>query len=292
LIEAKIFDAEKRRRSYFSVFIEQLHNLDNLFYNRVVNLFWKQIMQISSVNTILQIEPNYPPKLLTILGDKAPEKIYVWGNLDLLHKPAVGFCGSRNVSEKGLDITSDIAKQIAKFGWVVVSGHARGVDTTAHRTALENNAGTIIVLPQGIDSFRLRAELKKIAKKENLLIISEFPRNAGWAVGRAMQRNRTIISLSSAMVLVESRTEGGTFNAGKDTLGYQQPLFVVKYGSTEESNAGNQYFIQRGAKQLLKNPVTMLANIEELQVAVEKHQHGNNKVVKPSQLSLFEGEKL
>lgn len=249
-------------------------------------------MQISSVYTFSQSDPNYPKCLLTTLGDKTPEKLYVWGNLELLHKPAVGFCGSRNVSEKGLEVTADVAKQVSELGWVVVSGHARGVDTTAHKAALENNAGTIIVLPQGMDGFKLRAELRRIAKKENLLIISEFPLDAAWAVGRAMQRNRTIIGLSNAMVLVESRIEGGTFNAGKETLRYQQPLFVVQYSSREESNAGNQYFIQRGATQLFKSKTTEQANIKPLREAVEKRNDTKQKTEKPSQLSLFEGEKL
>lgn len=229
--------------------------------------------------------PEYPEKLKRILGDKAPNPIYIWGNLDLLNRPAVGFCGSRNVTDKGLEVTADVAKQISELGWVTVSGHARGVDATAHRTSLENDSGTIIVLPQGINTFKLRKELKKIAKPENLLVISEFDPNAGWAVGRAMGRNKTIISLSDAMVLVESRSSGGTFNAGKTALKLQQPLFVVQFSKLGESNEGNLHFIKHGAIQLFKSQTTGHANIERLKLTVEMQQ---DQTEDPSQLTLFE----
>lgn len=124
-------------------------------------------------------DEHYPKRLLNILGNDAPDELYIWGNLDLLNRPAVGFCGSRNVTDKGLAITADVTKQMAELGWVAVSGHARGVDATSHRVALENDAGTIIVLPQGFNDFKMRGELKRVAKKENLLIISEFPMDAG-----------------------------------------------------------------------------------------------------------------
>jgi DNA protecting protein DprA len=231
-------------------------------------------------------DEDYPKRLREFLGATTPETIYVWGNLELMDKPSVGFCGSRDVTEKGLEVTADVAAQIAELGWVVVSGHARGVDATAHRVALENNAGTIIVLPQGMNDFKLRSELRQYAKRDNLLVISEFPMNARWNVGYAMRRNRTIIGLSDAMVLVESRTEGGTFNAGKTALQYHQSLFVVTFEDTSKSNAGNEYFIQRGAVRLLKNKTTGRANITALKQVVESKQLSPQINEKPKQLTL------
>jgi len=215
---------------------------------------------------------EYPAKLKAVLGEKAPETLYVWGNLDLLNRPAIGFCGSRSVSQKGLDVTADATEQIAERDWVVISGHARGVDTTAHRVALENNAGTIIVIPQGLDTFRLRRELKQIASPENVLIISEFEPQASWAVGRAMQRNRTILGLSDVMILIESRMKGGTFNAGKDALRLKRPLYVANFSETLEANAGNQYFIERGAIKLGKSPITHRANLKDIFNRIESNK--------------------
>lgn len=232
-----------------------------------------ELTQDKGITAVHVDDEQYPNRLKNLLGEKAPNPLYVWGNLELFNRPAVGFCGSRNVSEKGLQVTADATEQLAHRDWVVVSGHARGVDATAHQTALEHNAGTIIVLPQGFDGFKLRMELRKVAKPENLLIVSEFPPEAKWAVGRAMQRNRTIIGLSDAMILIESRTSGGTFNAGKTALAYKQPLFVANFHEDSETNAGNRYFLQKGAFELLKSRETDKANLSRLYALVEGKRH-------------------
>jgi DNA protecting protein DprA len=233
-------------------------------------------------------DKEYPERVKTRLGNSAPKTLYVWGNLDLLDKPAVGFCGSRNASEKGLEVTADTAKQIAELGWVVVSGHARGVDVAAHKTAVINGGSTIIVAPEGILVFKLRQELKKIAKPEQILIISEFAPKMTWNVRNAMTRNRTIIGLSDAMILVEARNEGGTFEAGKSTLSLNVPLYVVEYQMPGESAAGNPYFLKRGAISLRKSKDTGRANIEPLINRVQGKgllpQESENK---PQQLALI-----
>ncbi|HVU12132.1 MAG TPA: DNA-processing protein DprA [Phototrophicaceae bacterium] len=222
------------------------------------------------IKTLRRGSENYPQHLEQILGDKAPAVLYAWGNMDLLKKPSVGFCGSRSATDKGIAITEDTARQIAELGWVVVSGHARGVDSKAHEMALAYGIGTIIVAPEGILDFKLRKELKLIAKSEQVLIISEFPPNAKWNVGYAMTRNKTIIGLSDAMILIEARNEGGTFEAGKEALRLKVPLYVAQYLTTEESSAGNLYFLKRGAKPLRKNKDTERANIESLKEEVAK----------------------
>lgn len=233
-------------------------------------------------------DKDYPERVKTRLGNSAPKTLYVWGNLDLLKKPAVGFCGSRNASEKGLEVTADTARQIAELGWVIVSGHARGVDVTAHKTAIMSGGSTIIVAPEGMLVFKLRQELKKVAKPEQILIISEFAPKMTWNVRNAMTRNRTIIGLSDAMILVEARNEGGTFEAGKSTLSLNVPLYVVEYQTPGESAAGNPYFLKRGAISLRKSKDTGRANIEPLVNKVQgKGLLPPESENKPQQLALI-----
>lgn len=225
-----------------------------------------------NIHPLDQQNRDYPQRLSAFLGDQAPKTVYVWGNRDLWHRPAVSVCGSRHVSEKGLAVTADTVEQLVQRDYVIVSGHARGVDHIAHLIALQHGGSTIIVAAEGILSFKLRADLKKHASPDRLLILSEFPPNVGWHVGRAMTRNRTILALSDAMVLVESRLEGGTFSAGQDALRYQVPLFVAHYEHTYEANAGNTYFIDRGALKLGKNPDTGRANLDKLIAAIESRR--------------------
>lgn len=241
-----------------------------------------------SIRVLQKGQPDYPSRLETVLGKNAPERLYVWGNLALLEKPSIGFCGSRNVSDKGIDVTIDAARQIAEQDWVVVSGHARGVDTAAHRTALENNASTIIIAAEGIENFKLRKELKDIAKAEQILIISEFDAHARWSVFNAMKRNKTIIGLSDAMILIEARLEGGTFEAGKAALQLKTPLYVAEYQNPGDNAAGNEYFLKRGARPLKKSKETGQANITDLKANVGRslETFEKNSVGKSEQLAL------
>jgi len=251
-----------------------------------------KLLESKQIKILTRGTDEYPKRLEQILGDSAPHTLYVWGNLNLLKKPAVGFCGSRSATEKGIEVTEDTARQITESDWVVVSGHARGVDSKAHQTALENGGGTIIVAAEGILNFKLRRELKKIAKPEQVLVISEFPPNAHWNVGNAMARNRIIIALSDAMVLIESRREGGTFEAGKTALKLKVPLFVAQYQTPGESAAGNEYFLKRGAEKLRKNLDTGKASIEALRNVVNRYSkafqtaNGTHEH-QPKQLSLI-----
>ncbi|MCU0499649.1 MAG: DNA-protecting protein DprA [Anaerolineae bacterium] len=224
------------------------------------------------IRVLNALDPDYPQRLCVLSGDQAPKRLYVWGNEALWYSPAVSVCGSRQVSEKGLAVTADTVAQLVQRGYVIVSGHARGVDHIAHLTALQQGGNTIIVAAEGILSFRLRADLKKLASPDRVLILSEFSPNASWHVGRAMTRNRTILALSDAMILVESRLEGGTFNAGQDALRYQIPLFVAHYEHAHEANAGNTYFINQGAIKVGKSPETGRANLDKLIAAVEQRR--------------------
>lgn len=215
-----------------------------------------QSLASRNIRVLSRGDSDYPDRLTTVLGAKSPSPLYVWGNLDLWQRPSVGFCGSRDASPESLSATYDIAAQVASLGWVVVSGHARGVDTAAHRAALENGGSTIIVAPEGILAFKLRQELKRIARPEQILIVSEFKPQAHWSVGNAMARNRTIIALSDAMVLIEARAEGGTFEAGKTTLKFGMPLFVALYQKRGSNASGNQYFVEQGAVAIEKEMAT------------------------------------
>lgn len=212
--------------------------------------------------------PEYPTRLRRRLGDQAPPLLYAWGNLDLLQKRSVGFCGARDASAKGIAVAKDCAAQLASWGWVVVSGGARGVDTAVHQAALETGGITVIVVPEGILRYRLRRELKSLASQGQVLLVSEFPPHKTWSVGSAMQRNQTICGLSEALVVIESGMSGGTFEAGKLALRLKMSLFVADYAEPAASAAGNAYFLARGARPLRRGAETGQANLEPLRRTV------------------------
>lgn len=212
-------------------------------------------------HTIRKGDVEYPSFLSEVLGRDAPSKLDWVGNLSLLARPAVGFCGSRKASQKGLSTAADCATQAAQNGVVVVSGYAAGVDQVAHFEALSNGGSTVIVLPEGISYFRVRRELRDVWNWDRVLVLSQFSTDERWQSFRAMARNKVIIGLSNAMIVIEAGEAGGTMDAGRSTLRYGQPLFVAQYEEVTPDAVGNKYLIELGAKPLSRLRSTGRANM-------------------------------
>lgn len=213
-------------------------------------------------------EPVYPTGLTRALGSKAPDALYFIGNIDLLRSPGVGFCGSRKASEQGLEVARDCASQAARMGMSVVSGNAAGVDTEAHFHALAGGGATIMVLPEGIEHFRIKEVLKPVWDWNRVLVISQFKPGEKWQAFRAMARNKVIIALSGAMIVIEAGDRGGTLDAGKSALELNIPLFVARYGSATEDARGNEILMGLGGVPLNRSRITMRANMERVRLAV------------------------
>jgi DNA processing protein len=206
----------------------------------------------------------YPWAVARLLGSKVPDTLYCLGNLELLRKPAVGFCGSRKASARGLGVAADCATQLARNGFVVASGYAAGVDYAAHKSALEAGGQTIMVLPEGLEHFRIRKTLAEDWDWKRILVVSQFSMNATWKTYRAMGRNLLLIALSRAMVVIEAGSTGGTLHAGRSTLKMGLPLYVVQYGDMLTEAPGNAELIRLGGTPVLKNQTSGSANITHI----------------------------
>lgn len=227
-------------------------------------------------------EGSYPQKLKEVLGKLAPASIYYKGNLSLLDKQGVGFCGSRNASEKGLRTAKDCAEQVVDESLVVVSGNASGVDLVAHRTALENGGTTILVLPEGLNHFRIKKELREVWDWSRVLVISQFKPQEIWQAYRAMSRNQIIIGLSEAMIVIEAQEKGGTIEAGKSALKLKVPLFVAEYQDMTHTQ-GNVRLLEMGAARLKKKQSVGKAKLTSLFSTID----GVGLKARVDQLNLF-----
>jgi DNA processing protein len=228
---------------------------------------WEELSK-KRVRTLSIFDADYPESLGRVLGDEAPLLLLCAGNLELLKMKSVGFCGSREASEKGLGTAWDSADILAREGINVVSGFAAGVDMNAHRAALAAGGTTTLVLAEGILRFRLRREIRDVWDETRTLVISEFGPNLPWSVSHAMQRNSTICGLSRAMILIEARTTGGSIQAGRDCLRLGLPLFAAVYKGMPESATGNEDLLRHGAHRLMKSRSTGHPNVRPILDAV------------------------
>lgn len=213
-------------------------------------------------------DEGYPESLRTLFGALSPPDIWYAGNLDLLKERSVGFCGSRSATPAGIQAATDCAQQLAEHQVAVVSGYAPGVDMASHEAALASGGGTIVVLAEGIDNFRVKKAIKHVWDWKRTLVISYFDRDAIWRVDRAMDRNKVIVGLSSAVIVVEARDKGGTLNAGYCALKMHKPLFVTLFEQMNDGREGNKRLLEEGAIPLRKNRNSGQAEIRHILDAV------------------------
>src|SRR3989344_333779 len=147
----------------------------------------------------ININQKEYPQLLKQIHDP-PKVLYVRGNLNILNTHAIGVVGTRKITEYGKSATPHIVSDLATSGLTIVSGMAHGIDTLAHRAALDVGGLTIAVLGTGIDDKTIYpADNLGLAHRIILLggaIISEYESGTHGTIFSFPQRNRIISGLS------------------------------------------------------------------------------------------------
>jgi DNA protecting protein DprA len=205
--------------------------------------------------------PDYPTILKENLKAKSsPTVLYIKGRKGLLYENAIAIVGSRNACENSLRFTDAVARKCAAEGKVIVSGFAKGVDKQALDSALTVNGKSIIVLPQGILTFRsgLKQYYGKIVNGEVLVLSTFFPQ-AGWDVGLAMARNAYIYGLANEIYVAETDAKGGTWEGALEGLKRHRSIYV-RLPEAKEKNA-NLKLVEFGAL-----PVGMSGEVEPTKI--------------------------
>jgi DNA processing protein len=203
-----------------------------------------QALEAGGVDAVLLGTDRYPLALASMRH--APPVLFHRGNCELLGKPAISICGSRDASDQGLSLASACGQEIARRGLVVVSGYARGVDTAAHAGALDAGGQTVMVLPEGIGRFKVHRWLAtRTYDSWQLTVVSQFPPAQRWTAGAAMSRNSVIIGLSLGLVVIEAGETGGTLAAGLSALDERRPVLALDFG--QETPPGNRILLNSGA---------------------------------------------
>ncbi|MCD6335739.1 MAG: DNA-processing protein DprA [Candidatus Latescibacteria bacterium] len=193
----------------------------------------------------------YPESLRSI--HHPPPILYVYGRIKPEDARAVAIVGSRNASEYGLKIARGLGKRLTQHGITVVSGYARGIDTAGHLGALEGEGRTIMVLSNGILHFRLRDagfETRERLASSGAIISEVFP-TVQWTVGAAMARNRIVVGLSKAVVVVECGLKSGTMHTANTAQKTAKPLFVLQYAKDHDGASGNRALLEKGAEPIV-----------------------------------------
>lgn len=217
------------------------------------------------VNKLTLEDSSFPSSLREIVDP--PKQLFILGNPSLIKKEVkVGVVGSRRVSSYGRSVTLRLARELAEQDIVIVSGLALGIDSIAHRAALEVKGKTIAVLPCGLDRVypASHTTLAKEILSNDGLLISEYPPGTNLQKYQFIARNRLISGLSDGVLITEAASKSGSLHTANFALDQGKQVFAVPGNITSDLSAGTNNLIRAGA-----TPVTGSNDIfEALNLAV------------------------
>lgn len=181
----------------------------------------------------------------------APRELYCQGDVCLVREPRVAIVGSRAAGGEAIRRAMRLSRELSRVGVVVVSGLAAGIDTAAHRAAIEARGRTIAVLGNALSIFfpAENRELQLAIGKDHLLI-SEFPEDAAPEAANFPARNRTMALLSQATVIVDALERSGTVAQAWEAIRLGRPLFLMRSLVEERGLEWTKAVMEYGAEVL------------------------------------------
>lgn len=205
---------------------------------------------------------QFPKALLEI--PQPPKTLYIRGKLpapDMIHLAVVG---SRKYTSYGKDICEKLIRGLKGYPVVIVSGLAIGMDSIAHKAALENELTTIAFPGSGLDNNVLhpRSNIKlaqEIVDKDGC-VISELEPSCPAALYSFVRRNRLMAGIAKAVLIIEAEEKSGTLVTARMALDYNRDVLAVPGSAFSSNSNGTNWLIKQGA-----TPVT---NSEEILIAL------------------------
>jgi len=209
----------------------------------------KEIILINKAGAevLTVFDEGYPENLKNIYDP--PVVLYIKGSFKKEDELSVSIVGSRKCTYYGMNMADKIAEQLASAGVTVVSGFARGIDTSAHKGALKAKGRTIAVLGSGLDNI-YPVENKPLVEKiiKNGALISEFPMSMPPNKNNFPRRNRLISGLSRAVLVVEAANRSGALITADFALEQGRDVFAVPGTADRLLSMGTNSLIKQGAK--------------------------------------------
>lgn len=211
-------------------------------------------MAQSNVTFVTAPEAAYP-KLLREINDP-PIGLYRKGKYDF-DWPCLAIVGSRRTTLYGQSVAKKLGAELARLGFCVVSGLARGIDTAAHEGALSVGGKTAAVLGTGIDLIYPPENLALFRQiEESGAIVSEFPFGRRADRQSFAMRNRIVAGMCDGVIVVESDVSGGSMITAK-FAGEQGRLLFAVPGRIDQATSA-------GCHQLIRDGATLLTSVDDI----------------------------
>jgi len=184
--------------------------------------------------------------------------LYILGELKEQDKRAGAVGGTRSPSERGKKLTSEFVKKLVKNNITIVSGLARGIDTVAHVTALQNGGRTIAVIGSGLDII-YPPENETLAKviSKNGAIVSGFPEGTKPLPKNFLARNQIIVKMSQVVLVIEGKRRSGTISTANHAGNEGVEVFAIP------GSEATDYLIENGAS-IANTPQDVIQYLDSL----------------------------
>ena len=206
----------------------------------------RQHAERGGIHVVAWNDPRFPVMLGAIAD--VPPVLWYRGQLGTLDAPAVAIVGSRAATAVALETAASLGSDLAARGIIVVSGLARGVDSAAHRGALETGR-TVAVLGSGLDCVYPR-EHTGLARQiaETGLVVSEYAPGTPPLPQFFPMRNRIISGMCWAVVVIEASEQSGSLITAGCALEQGRDVMAVPGNVLSGRNRGGHALIRDGAK--------------------------------------------
>jgi DNA processing protein len=203
-----------------------------------------------SSQTVRRGEEGYPGALKYI--DKPPEQLRYIGDLSVLAGTCVAVVGSRKATDYGRWAAYNLARKLSERGIVVVSGMAEGIDSFAHKGALEGSTPTVAVMGNGLDiCFPRMNEALRRRIAERGLLLSEYEDGTHGTRFTFPARNRIISGLCRATVIVEAGIASGSLITAECAVTQDRLVYAVPGNINRQLSVGCNKLIRDGATPLV-----------------------------------------
>lgn len=195
------------------------------------------------------------PSQLSDLKGGTPKELHIEGD-DLMEKDrCIAIVGTRLASAAGLNLARSFAARFAEAGYVVVSGMARGIDTAAHRGALDAGGRTIAVMGCGLNlTYPLRNQLLRERISSAGTVVSEYEDDIEPLAFHFPQRNRIIAALARGVVVIEGGLKSGALITARDALDLNRDVYAVPGAPGDPRAEGGNHLIREGEAALVSHP--------------------------------------
>lgn len=232
------------------------------------------------IKVVSLVGRDYPANLRSI--SDAPPVLYFKGEIRPEDDLAIAVVGARYATAYGRQVTEKLVSELAMSGLTIVSGLARGIDSFAHRAALEVGGRTIAVLGCGVDLI-YPPENKKLAEEiiKNGAIVSEFPLGFPAVPSNFPARNRIVSGLSLGVLVTEGAIDSGSLITAGQAAEQGREVFAVPGPINSKMSEGANKLIKEGV-----HPVTALDDILEVLDIERQRQKLGVKDAKESPLQV------